>query len=387
MVGSIHIGKIAGISIDINYSWLIIFVLLSFSLALSWFPAAYRGWPPAAYWIAGVVAALLLFVTVLVHELAHSLVARAKGIPVTSITLFIFGGVSNIEREPQSAGTEFTIAIVGPLTSLVLGAISWLVAGAVLHVNVYVSAILFYLGATNVLLGLFNLIPGFPLDGGRVLRAIIWGFTGSLQTATKWATRCGEGVAMLFILWGIVQTFALQDLFGGIWMVFIGWFLWQASRTENMQAQLESILKGVTVADVMSRAPVTVPGDVTVDRFVYDYALPHGVRAALVTQDGYLRGLITLTDVRLVSQDRWDKIPVRQVMVPASRLLTVTPSQNLNEVLPMMATHDVNQVPVVQNGHLVGVLDRALVMHYLETLRQAGGTPKQRPRLAESAAA
>lgn len=373
MSGSIHIGKIAGISIDINWSWLIILVLLTVSLATGWFPVIYRDWSPAAYWIAGLIAAILLFVSVLVHELAHSLVARSRGVPVKSITLFIFGGVSNIEREPPNAGTEFWIAIVGPLTSIAIGIIAFILGILLLPAVAFLGAILSYLGVANLLLGVFNLIPGFPLDGGRVLRSIIWGITGSLKTATRWASRIGEGIAVLFILFGIFEMFFVGGGFlGGIWFAFIGWFLWQAARTANTQVMLQSLLKGVTVAEVMNRAPVTVPGDITVRQFVDDYVLNHGVRSAMVVENGTLRGLVTLADLRQVPQDRWTQELVAQAMVPVQRLHAVAPTQSLNDVLPMMAQNDVNQVPVVQNGQIVGVVTRDRIMRYIEVRREIG---------------
>lgn len=387
MSGSIHVGTIAGISIDINWSWLIILVLLTVSLATGWFPQIYHGWSAGAYWAAGLIAAILLFVSVLVHELAHSLVANARGVPVKSITLFIFGGVSNIEREPASAGTEFFIAIVGPLTSLVIGVIAFFLGAALLPVSAFLAAILSYLGVANLLLGVFNLIPGFPLDGGRVLRSIIWGITGSLKTATRWASGVGEAVAVLFILFGLFELFFLGDLLGGIWIAFIGWFLWQAARTANTQVMLQSMLKGVTVADVMNRSPATVPGDVTLRQLVDDYVLAHGIRSAMVVENGQLRGLITLADLRRVPQDRWGQELVAQAMVPVQRLHSVTPGQSLNDVLPLMAQNDVNQLPVVANGQIVGVVSRDRVMRYIELRRELGSRgpsgPAQTPTPTE----
>lgn len=375
MPGSLHIGRIFGISIDINYSWIIIVVLLTFSLAVGWFQAIYRGWPPLVYWIVALIAALLLFVSVLVHELAHSVVAKSRGVPVSSITLFIFGGVSNIEQEPPDAKTEFLISVVGPLTSLVIAGVSWLLALAVRPFNVYLDAILFYLAVANLLLGIFNLIPGFPLDGGRVLRSIIWGASGSLKTATTWATRVGQAVAYIFIIWGIFQLFT-GNFLGGIWIAFIGWFLLSAAQAANSQVQLQYLLKGVTVADVMNRTPQTVPGDMSIQQFVENYALSQGTRTALVTEDGRLQGLVTLADLSRVPRERWGQEPVERAMVPLDRVHAVAPSQSLNDVLPILAQHDLNQVPVVQDGHVVGVLSRDRIMQYIEIRREVGARPQ-----------
>src|SRR5262249_18783283 len=254
MQGSIHLGRIAGISIDINYSWLIILVLLTFSLATTWFPQSITGASALTYWILGLIAALLLFASVLAHELAHSFVARARGLSVKSITLFIFGGVSNIEQEPQDPGVEFQVAFVGPLTSLVIGAVAWVLALATRGVSAPATAVLGYLGISNLLLGAFNLIPGFPLDGGRVLRSILWGITHNMRTATEWASRVGQIVAFLFIFFGILEFFG-GNVLGGIWIGFTGWFLLSAAQTANQQVMLETMLRGVTVGDLMSPPP------------------------------------------------------------------------------------------------------------------------------------
>src|SRR2546426_2054243 len=246
MPGSFHIGNIAGIDIDIHVSWIIILVLLTVSLAIGWFPQLYTGQSTATYWIVSLIASLLLFVSVLLHELAHSLVARRRGLPVKSITLFIFGGVSNIEREPTSPGIEFQMAFVGPLTSLVIGAICFLLQVPLRGSNSPLEGILFYLAVTNILLGLFNLIPGFPLDGGRVLHSIIWKITDSMRQATRVATISGQIIAYLFILLG-VWLFFIGYFFDGIWLGFIGWFLLSAAQSANSQAMLTSVFKGVTV--------------------------------------------------------------------------------------------------------------------------------------------
>ncbi len=370
MPGSIHLGKIAGIEININYSWIIIVVLITWSLATQ-FAVVYPGWSTATYWIVGFISAILLFVSVLLHELAHSLVARSRGLPVKSITLFIFGGVSNIEREPQSPGVEFWIAIVGPIASIVIGIIAFLLLLPINGTRSPLTAILNYLAITNILLGVFNLIPGFPLDGGRVLRSIIWKITGSLRTATRAATVVGEIVAFLFILAGIWLFFS-GNILSGIWIGFIGWFLLMAAQTANSQVMLESMLKGVTVGEVMNPNPATVPANISLQRLVDDYFLPHGLRSAIVMQDDQVAGLITLSDIRHVPRDQWTQTPMGLVMVPVNRLHAVSPTQSLNDVLPLMASQNVNQLPVMQNGHLVGVLSRDAIVHFIEVRRALG---------------
>jgi Zn-dependent protease len=236
MSGSFRIGKIAGIEIDINWSWIIILVLLTVSLATGWFPQLYPGWSTATYWITSLIASVLLFVSVLLHELAHSLVATRNGLKVKNITLFVFGGVSNIEQEPKTPGVEFWMALVGPLTSLLIGAVCYLLFLPLRGTRSPLEGILFYLAVANILLGLFNLIPAFPLDGGRVFRAIVWKITGNLQTATRAATISGEVFAYLFILAGIWLIFA-GDVLDGVWIGFIGWFLLSAAQSANTQGR------------------------------------------------------------------------------------------------------------------------------------------------------
>src|SRR6266849_7884369 len=371
MPGSLNLGKIAGISIYINVSWFIILVLLTWSLATGWFPIFYPGWTATTYWVISLVSALLLFVSVLLHELAYSLVARARGLSVKNITLFIFGGVSNIEQEPTSPGVEFQMAVVGPVVSLLIGLLAYLLQLPFGGSKSPIVAILAYLAVTNVLLGIFNLIPGFPLDGGRVLRSIIWKVTGSLQRATRIVTIVGQIIAYLFILWGIWQFFG-GNILNGIWIGFIGWFLLSAAQSANSQVMLQSMFGGVTVSDVMNTNLVTVPANISLQRLVDEYFLPGGLRSALVMQADQLAGLITLSDIRHVPRDQWAQVPVGHAMIPLERLHVVSPQQSLNDVLPLMAGRDVNQLPVVQNGAVVGVVSRDAIVHYLEVRRSLG---------------
>jgi CBS domain-containing protein len=290
---------------------------------------------------------------------------------VRNITLFIFGGVSNIEQEPKSPGVEFWMALVGPLTSLFIGAVCFLPLLPLRGTRSPLEGILFYLAVSNILLGLFNLIPAFPLDGGRVLRAIVWKITGSLQTATRAASLSGQVFAYLFILGGLWLIFA-GNVLDGVWIGFIGWFLLSAAQSANAQGMLQSTLRGVTVAEVMNPAPPTVPATISLQELVDEYFLPHALRYALVMQDDRLASMITLSDIRHVPREQWGSTPVGRAMVPVERLHVVTPQQNLNDVLPLMAGRDVNQLPVVQNGVPVGVVSRDGVMRYLEVRRSLG---------------
>jgi Zn-dependent protease/predicted transcriptional regulator len=376
MPGSLRIGKIAGIDIYIHVSWIIILVLLTVSLATGWFPQLYPGWSTATYWVTGFISSLLLFASVLLHELAHSLVARRRGLPVKSITLFIFGGVSNIEQEPKSPGIEFQMAVVGPLTSLLIGIVCFLLQLPLRGTNSPLEGVLFYLAVTNLLLGVFNLIPGFPLDGGRVLRSIVWKITGSMRQATRAASITGQVIAYLFILLG-VWLFFTGNILNGIWLGFIGWFLLSAAQSANSQVMLASVFRGVTVGEVMNPTPTTVPANISLQHLVDAYFLPGGLRYALVMQADHLVGLITLSDIRHIPREQWEQVLVSYAMIPVERLHVVSPQQSLSEVLPLMAGHDVNQLPVVQNGALVGIVSRDAIVHYLEVRRGLGlDTPK-----------
>ncbi len=387
MPGSLRIARIADIDIEANISWLIVLVLLTWSLAVDWFPAIVAGQPAATYWVLGFIAALLLFVSVLVHELAHSLVAKARGLPVKSITLFIFGGVSNLEQEPQRPGVEFQMAVVGPLTSLILGGIALVLGGAIGRAAPLAAAVLGYLGIANLLLGVFNLIPGFPLDGGRVLRAILWKASGNLQRATQWASRVGQVVAYLFILFGIWQFFS-GNIVSGLWIGFIGWFLLQAAQAANSQVMLDSVFKGVIIGQLMSPPPVTVSANLSLQELVDNYILPHGLRSIPVVRGDQLVGLITLADIRKAPREQWLQAPVGSVMTPLERLHAVRPQQRLNGVLPLMAAHDVNQLPVVDDaGRLVGMLSRDAVLRYIEVRHGLGlEVGRQTPPPAKSGA-
>jgi Zn-dependent protease/predicted transcriptional regulator len=371
MPGSLRIGKIAGIDIFVHVSWLIIFILLIWSLATGWFAVLYPGWSATTYWIVSILAALLLFVSVLLHELAHSLVARLRGLPVKNITLFIFGGISDIEQEPKSAGIEFQMSFVGPVVSLLIGALSYLLLIVIRAGKTPLAAILGYLAVMNVILGLFNLVPGFPLDGGRVLRSIIWKISGSMRLATRVAIVAGQVFAYLFIAIGIWLVFA-GNLLNGLWLGFIGWFLLSGSQSASSHMMLETMFKGVIVREVMNADPMTVPANISLQKLVDELLLPRGGRSAFVMQIDQLVGVITLKDIHQVPREQWSHIPVGHAMTPVEKLHIISPQQNLNEVLPLLVAQGVNQLPVVQDERLVGVLSREDVLRFMEIRRRLG---------------
>ena len=365
MPGSIRLGKIAGIDIYAHLSWFIVLVLLTWSLASGWFVQLFPGWSTATYWITAFISALLLFVCVLLHELAHSLIAQVHGLTVKNITLFIFGGVATIKEEMKRPGIEFQIAVVGPFTSLFLAAIAFLLAWPFRGSNSPTEAVLDYLAVSNFLLGVFNLIPGFPLDGGRVLRSIAWKITGNIQKSTRIASYAGQAMAFVFILLGIAAFFT-GNFFNGLWSIFIGWFLLNAAQTANMQILLQNTLQGVSVDKVMNPRPVAVPANISLQKLVDEYFVPQGLQAAPVVQGEYLAGLITLTDIARVARERWAYTPVGHVMRLLEQVYVTTPEQPLHGLLEVMVTRGINQIPVVQDGRLVGLLSRESILRYLQ---------------------
>lgn len=371
MPGSFRIFRIAGIDINVHISWLIILVFLTFSLATGWFPITYPGSSTAIYYLLGLIASILLFASVLLHELAHSFVARSRGLHVRNIVLFIFGGVSNIEQEPQTPGVEFSMAFVGPLVSLLIGAVCYGLFFLVRGTHSLFVPILSYLALMNIILGIFNLLPGFPLDGGRVLRSIIWKATGNFQTATNITTFVGQAFAYLIILWGIFLFFA-GNAFNGLIIIFTGWFLLTSAQSARSQSVLETAFRGVKVDQIMNTNVMTVPANISLQKLVDEYFLPRGLRSVFVMQGDQLAGLITLSDIRHVPRDQWPQTPVGFAMIPLERLHTITPQQNVKDVLPLMTGQDVNQLAVVQDGQLVGVLTREGILRSLEIQRSLG---------------
>jgi Zn-dependent protease/CBS domain-containing protein len=365
MPGSIRLGKLAGIDIYVHTSWFIILVLLTWSLASGWFPQFFSGWSPSTYWLMAFISALLLFFCVLVHELAHSLVARAYRQAVKGITLFVFGGIAQIDQEASRPGEDFLVAVAGPLASFLLAGLAFLLLLLLGPSSTPTVAILDYLTTSNILLGIFNLIPGFPLDGGRIFRSIIWKATGNFQKATRIAAFVGQGCGFLFILLGIVAFFT-GGSFNGLWIAFIGWFLLSAAQSANTQVRTQSALRGVTVGQVMNRQPVTVPANISLQKLVDDYMLPAGIRAAPVIQGDSLSGLITLSDIGRVERERWASTPVGHAMRSAEDVAVASPGQALYEALQEMVSRDINQLPVMQNSHLVGLLNRESIVRYLQ---------------------
>lgn len=363
MEASLKLGRIFNIPIGVHVSWFLIFALVTWSLSIGYFPQEYPNLPGAAYWLLAAFTSILFFTSVLVHELSHSVVAIREGIPVKSINLFIFGGVAQISREPKTAGAEFRITIAGPLSSLVL-AVLFFALYQVGQTSAYLAAPSLYLARINLILALFNMIPGFPLDGGRVLRAAIWRLTGNFRQATQVATSAGQLVAFGFMALGGVSIFT-GDFFNGLWLIFIGWFLQNAAATYLVQSNVEHRLSGVTVAQAMSRDCENVEGDIPLADIVNQQVLVNGKRCFFVADSGHLQGILTLRDITKVGKDNWASVTAGESMTPLDKLITVTPRSPLLSALRTMDEANVAQIPVVENNAIVGLLSREQILHYL----------------------
>jgi Zn-dependent protease/CBS domain-containing protein len=367
--GSFSIGRVAGIDIAIHYTWLFAVALIAWSLAAGYYPSDVPGLGASTYWLIGLLSAVLLFASVLAHELAHSLVARMRGIRVDSITLFIFGGVSNLAAEPTKPGDEFLISVVGPVSSLILAGVFWVI-GQVLPEPSAARAVASYLALVNLLLGAFNLIPGFPLDGGRVFRSLVWGATGSLRRATLIASYSGQAFGWLLILWGLLRLLT-GDAFGGLWTAFIGWFLNGAAESARQEQSLDESLRGVPVSRLMDTHPAHAATSMSVRDFVFQDVMEAGHRAVPVMDDGRLIGIVSMTDARRLPGDAWPSTTVEQVMTRAP-LVTISPEDDLATAIRLMAQKGLHQLPVLEDGQLRGMLSREDVLRFLHLRQELG---------------
>ena len=365
---TIPIGRILGIPIDLDYSWFLIAILITWLLAVNYFPVEMKGGSSVQYWLMGAVTAVLFFASIVVHELAHSWVALRYKIPVHRITLFIFGGVSQIEAEPPSAAAEFLIAVVGPLTSFALAALFFFLE-PMLAGMAPALAVAKYLALINGILGLFNLIPGFPLDGGRVFRAIVWGLNKNFRRATVIAAGTGRFFGFLFIVVGVWLVLK-GSLFNGLWIAFIGWFLESAAGSQVQQQMVQGLLVGHKVSEVMGDACTHVAADTTLQNLVDHEVLGHARRCFLVDRGDAIGGLLTLHDVKDVPRPSWPTTTAAEAMKPIEKLSRINPDAELWTALEKMGRDGINQMPVMQGNKLVGMLSRGDIVKYLQTLQQ-----------------
>ncbi|MBE0658587.1 MAG: site-2 protease family protein [Bryobacteraceae bacterium] len=359
-----------GIPISLDYSWFLVFALLTWILGSSYYPSEFKNWPPLLYWVTGAATAILLFASVLLHELGHSYIAIRFGMTVRSITLFIFGGVAQIGAEPPSAKAELLIAMAGPAVSLGLAA-GLSVVQPLLAGNEPLWGMAKYLAFINLALALFNLIPGFPLDGGRVLRALIWGATKNLRQATLIAANAGRFFGFLFILAGVWRMFA-GDIGGGIWIAFIGWFLDNAASAQVHQVAFQGLLAGREVSQAMSRQCVSVAADTLLQQLVDEHVLGIGRRCFLVVRGPETVGLMTLHRIKEVPKAQWSTTTAADVMIPMREVISIGPSADLWAALQLMDRDGVNQLPVMSGSEVAGMLSREDIVTYLRTVQELG---------------
>ena len=375
--GSIRVVRLLGIDIRIHFSWFLIFFIVVISLAES-FGSENVTWSDTKSFVIAVIAAVLFFLSVLGHELAHALVARRFGMNVTSITLFVLGGVANLAKEPPSAMSEFLMAAAGPGTSLALGFIG--IGVGVLAPSLYVAApalqpiqpVALYIGQINLYLAAFNLLPGFPLDGGRVFRSILWGILKDRVAATRIAARGGQTIAVLLVLAGVVLAFRLDATINGLWLAFIAYFLWNAATSTLQQERVASAVGGARVGPLMTTDFKSTPPGVMVGQVIRDFVLPMNLRAIPVVSGERFVGLVTIGDLRKVDQARWPETPVEHVMTPASELPTVSSEDPLGTALERFGATELPLLPVVKDGRLVGILYRESVIGYVRMQEMLG---------------
>jgi Zn-dependent protease/CBS domain-containing protein len=378
-----RLGKIFGINILVDWSWLLIFALVSWSLSAT-FGQIHSGWSAGMRWATAMLAAFLFFVSVLAHELAHSLAAIRRGVSVQNITLFMFGGVSNIQKEPDSPAEELFITIVGPLTSLFLGAVFLVIgAGGYLGNDAMnetsllarlqpMNTILAWLGSINIMVGFFNLIPAFPLDGGRIVRSLFWWITDDLRVATRWASLMGQGVGWAMIFGGMAMIFSLRipvfgsGLFNGVWLMFIGWFLNNAAAAGYQHVVVQEALVDVPVRNMMQTHIPAISSHVPVNELVNGQLTQPEDRTILVTEGSDVVGMVAMNDIEKSSKKIGSSIPISDIMTPISDLEYVTPDQGVAEAFDQLQRLDLRQIPVVFNNRIVGLLRRKDIIRWLQ---------------------
>ena len=372
---SVNIGRILGIPIRIHWTLWLVFLLIAWSLAVGYLPATYPQLSASMDWIVGAVSALLLFVSVLLHELSHSYIAKKNGLPIARITLFFFGGVSEMTEEPQDAALEVRMAAAGPLTSFaiagVLGAL-WYVGGYT-GFPVAVMAVLRYNAFINVALGAFNLIPAFPLDGGRVLRGGLWQSSKNLLKATRKATRVSEILSLLMIFAGLSLIVLNPDnIVNGIWIIFLGWFIRSGAETSLRQTQMTEALHGVSVGDIMTRNLLTVAPNLTVQQLVNDYFLVHPHGGYPVVQNDKLQGVVTMGSVRSIPREKREFETVAQAMVPYERIVTINSTASAAEAMQKMAKNQIGRLVVTEGDRILGIVTRGDLMKTIRTRQDLG---------------
>lgn len=364
---SFKLGEVLGIPILINYTWFIIFGLITITLAMGYYPITAPGLIPSTYWIMGIISAILLFASLLAHELSHSYVAIKHNLPIKGITLFIFGGVAHMTKEPPDPKTEFQMAVAGPACSIAIAFVFWLLTNLFFNLRfpIYIVAVTQYLYLLNGIVAIFNLVPGFPLDGGRILRAGLWALLKDLKRATQIASTFGKTFAFFLIAMGFLNLIYGHPL-PGIWLIFIGWFLKEAAELSYQQVVMKKALTGARVSDIMSTDVVTVDSKITLHDLIEQYFFKYRYTSFPVTRVGELRGLITLHDVKEVPRNEWQKKTAEEAMTPLSEDLVIRPHAQVVNALTQMAKTGIGRLLVIEDSRLIGILSQRDITRLFE---------------------
>ena len=382
---SFKLGSIFGFEIRVDLSWLLIFFLILWTLTVDLFPFNYPGLSNTTYIVMGVVGTILFFTSLLLHEISHSLVAKAKDIPVEGITLFAFGGVSRTRMDAETPGDEFQIAVVGPLTSLALSGIFALVSyfGEGAGWNLAVTGVAAYLSWINLILAIFNLLPGFPLDGGRLFRSTVWKFTNNLQTATRVASIGGRLLGFSLIAFGFWQLFSpIPNLIGGLWLILIGWFLNNAAAASYRELVLRTMLEGSRVRDVMTMKPETVTADLSLQELIDKYFFNRYYESFPVMEENHPIGMITLNQVKEVRRQDWSQRTVKEMMIPLEEI-NVSPQQDIAKTLTQMQEARSRRLLVIDNGSLAGIISSTDISNWLQRQQEFGDSLPERKTATE----
>lgn len=362
------------IPVEINFSWFIILGLVTYTLALGYFPSTNPELGPFSHWLMASIAALLLFVSLLAHELSHSIVAKKNKIPIRGITLFVFGGVAQMEKEPPSPAVEFKMAAAGPAMSFFLALFFFGLTQAFYNLGIPkpVLSITNYLSFLNLVVGIFNLIPGFPLDGGRILRAALWSRYKDLRKATAVASGFGKGFAFFLIAVGFLNLIT-GSVISGVWLIFIGLFLREAADVSYRQVAMKKILGGTKVEEIMTRNVIAVPADITLDRLVDEYIFKSHHSSFPVIEDDILQGLATLNAVKAVPKEKWSTTPVKEIMVPLGREIVLSKNTFVIDALSKLARNGIGRLLVIEDSKMIGILSQRDVMRLFEFKSEIGG--------------
>lgn len=366
----ISIGKILGIPIYLDYSWLLILALLTWMLAQSYFPLEFKNWTKFSYWLVGFITSIFFFLSILLHEFGHSIIAKKYKLKVKRITLFLFGGVAEITEEPPKSSVEFWIAAAGPITSFALAAIFYLLAKVFVH-NQYFAASFQYLAYINFILAIFNLIPGFPLDGGRIFRSIVWAITKNYKQATTIAANAGRFFGFLFIMLGVFQIFQ-NNVSEGLWILFIGWFLEIAAMSQIQRQTLNGLLSGHQVREALSNDYGIVYPDSTVQEILDNHFVGANRRNLLVKDNNIIVGFLTPGLINSISIKNRQNKTVKDVMIPLQDTNKINSTEPLLDALRSINENDMRVVPIIENGNCIGILNSSSITQFIFELQKLG---------------